>query len=441
VSRKNRAIELFARALIGVAVVALVVGCAEDAPRRPDVVLIVVDSLRADHLSHQGYEFPTAASLDAFRADAALFEQAFAPTPSSAPSVASLLTGLLPIRHRLGREERLAQDVPTLASLLRDSGYATLALSHHARISAETGLDRGFERFEGTRGGLLEYPDASEAVAWVRELVAREPPQPFFLYLHLMNVHGPYRVPPDRRAVLLGRPPEKGLRFGDPLMRGVVRGDPTAVEKITTTHVRSLTEQYDTAVRYTLDRVAEILRLLEHAGVYRDALIVLTSDHGDELFEHGSFGHGVTLHREVLQVPLYVKRPGIADGRRFDAPVALLDVVPSVLDLLGLPPIPGDGRSLAPWLRGETPPEETRVLLHEIPGDANGARAITSGRYKLIALPGPPGPGRRQLYDRVLDPRETEDIAEAGGELVRDLSARLDAAFAELAAPPASEPR
>jgi arylsulfatase A-like enzyme len=222
-------------------------------------------------------------------------------------------------------------------------------------------------------------------------------------------------------------------------MRGVVRGDPAAVERINTTHVRSLTEQYDTAARYTLDRVAEILRLLEHRGVYRDALIVLTSDHGDELFEHGSFGHGVTLHREVLQVPLYVKRPGIADGRRFEMPVALVDVMPTVLDLLGLPPaVPGDGQSLAPWLRGETPPEQNRDLLHEIPGDPPGARALTAGRYKLIALPGPPGPGRRLLYDRVLDPRETEDIAEAGGELVRELSARLDAA---LAAPPASEPR
>jgi len=436
VSRKNRAIEASARGLIGVALVALAVGCAEDAPRSPDVVLIVVDSLRADHLSHQGYEFPTAASLDAFRADAALFEQAFAPAPSSAASVASLMTGWLPGRHRLGWEERLAPGASTLASRLRDAGYATIALSHHARISAETGLDRGFERFEGTRGGLLEYPDASEAVAWVRELVARDPPQPFFLYLHLMNVHGPYRVPPDQRSVLLGRPPEKGLRFGDPLMRSVVRGDPGASDRITTAHVRSLTEQYDTAVRYTLDRVAEILRLLEHAGVYRDALIVLTSDHGDELFEHGSFGHGATLHREVLQVPLYLKRPGIADGRRFDVPVALVDVVPTVLDLLGLPPLPGDGRSLGPWLRGETPPAEPRVLLHEIPGDPNGVRAITADRYKLIALP-----GRRLLYDRVLDPRETEDIAEAGGEIVRELTERLVEAFTELAAPPASEPR
>jgi arylsulfatase A-like enzyme len=421
--------------------VALASGCGSRAPQRPDVVLIVVDSLRADHLSHQGYEFPTAAGLDAFRADAALFTRTFAPTPSCVPSVGSLLTGLYPLRHRLGREERLAPDVPTLASRLREAGYATLGLSQHSRVSAATGLDRGFDRFESTRSGLLESPDAGEAVAFVRELLARDPPRPFFLYLHLMNVHGPYRVPPDRQSELLGRPPGQLLRYGDPLMRRVLRGDAGARAEISTAHVRSLTEQYDTAARYTLDRVAEILRLLEHAGVYRNALIVVTADHGDELFEHGSFSHGSTLYREVLQVPFYLKRPGVADGRRFDDPVALLDVMPTVLDLLGLAPVPGDGRSLAPQLRGEPVRPDSRALLHELPGDPGELRAITAGRYKLISRTGPAGRARRELYDLVLDPRESADIAAAGGELVKELSDRLDAAFAALAAPPsAAEP-
>ena len=401
--------------------------CDGSGPQRPDVVVIVVDSLRADHLSHQGYEFPTAANLDFFRADAALFTQHYAPSASSAPSVATLFTGLMPTRHRLGYEERLAPGVATLAARLQDAGYATLALSHHARVSSATGLDRGFERFEGARGGLHDYPDASEAVAFVRELLAHDLPRPFFLYLHLMNTHGPYRVPPDRSSELLGRPPGGALRYGDRLMRGVLRGDPGAREQIGTPQVRSLTEQYDVAARYTLDRVAEILRLLEHAEIYRNALIVVTGDHGDELFEHGGFAHGATLHREVLQVPLYLKRPGVADGRSYDEPVGLVDVAPTVLELLGLPPLAGDGRSLAPWLQGSAQPDAERVLLHELPGDPNRTRAILAGRYKLIA-----GAGRRQLYDRVLDPREAEDIAAEGGELVAELSARLDASFAEL---------
>lgn len=436
-SRAGSGREVLARVLL-LAVACAASGCADAAPRRPDVVLIVVDSLRADHLSHLGYEFPTAEPLDAFRADAALFAQAFAPTPSSAPSVASLLTGLLPPRHRLGYEERLSPAVATLAERLRDAGYATLALSQHARVSAETGLDRGFERFEGVTGGLLDYPDASEAVAFVRELLARDPQRPFFLYLHLMNVHGPYRVPPERQASLLGRSPLQDLRYGDRLMRGVLRGDAAARAHVDAAHVRSLTEQYDTAVRYTLERVAEILRLLEHAEVYRGALVVLAADHGEELFEHGGFGHGATLHREVLHVPLYLKRPGVADGRRFDEPVALQDVAPSLLELLALPPLSGDGRSFAGWLGGDAAPEAERVLLAEIPGDPARARAIASGRYKLIRRTPGAGPAQRLLYDRVLDPRETEDIARAGGELVAELSTRLDAAFAELTAPAAS---
>jgi arylsulfatase A-like enzyme len=412
------------------ALLLLPVACADRQPARPDVVLVVVDSLRADHLSHQGYEFPTAVSLDGFRADAALFTQAFAPASASAPSVATLFTGLLPTRHRVGYEDRLAPGVETLAARLQDAGYSTLALSHHPRVSAATGLDRGFERFEATRSGLLDYPDAGEAVAFVRELLAHEPPRPFFLYLHLMNTHGPYRVPPDRASELLGRPPTATLRYGDRLMRAVMRGDAGARERVGTAQVRSLSEQYDTAARYTLDSVAAILHVLDHAGLYDNALIVLTGDHGDELFEHGGFAHGVTLHREVLNVPLYVKRPGAPDGRRYDEPVGLVDVAPTVLELLSLPPLHGDGRSLAPWLLGAAQPDADRVLLHELPGDPNRSRAILAGRYKLIS-----GAGRKQLYDRVLDPRETEDIAPGARELVAELSARLDAAFSALEAP------
>src|SRR5262249_55023071 len=181
--------------------------------------------------------------------------------------------------------------------------------------------------------------DASDAVAFVREFLARDPPRPFFLYLHLMNTHGPYRVPPDRRSDLLGRPPLDGMRYGDPLMRAVLRDAPGARAQVTGAHVRSLTEQYDTAARYTLDRVGEILRLLEHAGAYRDAVIVLAADHGDELFEHGSFGHGATLYTEVLHVPLYLKPPGNVKALRGEEPVGLQDVAPTVLELLGLPPL------------------------------------------------------------------------------------------------------
>jgi arylsulfatase A-like enzyme len=412
------------------ALLLLLPACADRQPAPPDVILIVVDSLRADHLSHQGYEFPTAASLDAFRADAALFTQAYAPSPASAPSVATLFTGLLPTRHRVGYEERLAPGATTLAQRLQQAGYTTLALSHHARVSGATGLDRGFERFEATHGGLLAYPDASEAVAFVRELVSHDPPRPLFLYLHLMNTHGPYRVPPDRQSELLGRPPSTLMRYGDRLMREVIAGNAAARARVGSAQVRSLTEQYDAAARYTLDRVADILAVLKHAELYDGALIVLTGDHGDELFEHGGFAHGVTLHREVLNVPLYIKRPNATDGRRYDEPVGLVDVAPTVLEQLGLPPLAGDGRSLAAWLGGSAQPDAERELLFELPAGGSPPRAIVAGRYKLIS-----GAGRKQLYDRVLDLRETEDIAAGAGELVNELSARLDAAFSSLAAP------
>jgi arylsulfatase A-like enzyme len=237
-------------------------------------------------------------------------------------------------------------------------------------------------------------------------------------------------VPPDRQSELLGRPPSGLMHYGDRLMREVMAGDAEARTRVGSAQVRSLTEQYDAAARYTLDRVAEILAVLKHAELYDGALIVLTGDHGDELFEHGGFAHGMTLHREVLNVPLYLKRPNAVDGRRYDEPVGLVDVAPTVLEQLGLPPLAGDGRSLAPWLAGSAQPDAERELLFELPSGGTPTRAIVAGRYKLIS-----GAGRKQLYDRVLDLRETEDIAAGAGELVGQLSARLDAAFSSLAAP------
>jgi arylsulfatase A-like enzyme len=225
------------------------------------------------------------------------------------------------------------------------------------------------------------------------------------------------------------------MRYGDRLMRGVMRGDADALARVGTPQVRSLTEQYDAAARYTLDRVADILAMLKHAELYDGSLIVLTGDHGDELFEHGGFAHGVTLHREVLNVPLYVKRPNATDGRRYDEPIGLVDVAPTVLEQLGLPALAGDGRSFSAWHAGSAQPDADRELLAELPGDPNRTRAIAAGRYKLIS-----GAGRKQLYDRVLDPRETEDIAAGAGELVADLAARLDAAFSSLAAPSSPAP-
>lgn len=170
-----------------------------------------------------------------------------------------------------------------------------------------------------------------------------------------MNAHGPYRVPEEHQADLLGRSPRPGFRDYGNAMKAILRegrlGKRQAVGEALLT---SLDEQYDTAVRYTLDQLAARFRSLERRGLYDDALIVLTSDHGEELFEHGGFSHGYSLHEELLRVPLSIKLPKQRTGVRVTSRVSLADVTPTVLDAVGLTwtteALLGDGRSLLPIL-------------------------------------------------------------------------------------------
>lgn len=416
----------------------LLCACADGAPRPPDVVLVDVESLRVDHLSHAGHPRPTAVGLDRLRERATLFTHARASSSDAASSTASLLTGLSPARAGLGGPPgRLDDRHETLAEVLSAAGWHAAGLSHHSGIASDRGFAQGFERFEAATGELAKHPDVGAMVAWLREWIASDPPRPFFLYLKPMNARGPYRVPARYRAELLGRPPSLALPFDGDLARAArMPGRWRARREIREVHVRSLVEQYDTAVRYTLDRVGEMLSLLERAELFEDALVVVTSNHGEELFDHEGFGSGHTLHEELLRVPLYVKLPRGDAPARVDAPVSLEDVTPTLLELLdlassaGTPARPTDGISLAPLLRGETTEPPERDFLHVL--DATDPRveerALLRGRYKLIdARRRADGTRNRSLlYDLALDPAEQEDIAPESRELVSELRAALE---------------
>jgi arylsulfatase A-like enzyme len=408
-------------------------GCAEPPPERPNVVVITIDSLRADHLDHLGYDRPTAMGLDPLRDRSTLFARALAPTSSTAPSTASLLTGLFPLRHGVVTPDgAIADDVATLAEVLRESGWSTAALSHHPVLTRERGFARGFERFEGAIGPATEYADANQMIAWMREWLA-EARRPFFLYLHVMNVHGPYRVPTLRRQDLLGHLPGTQFTYGDALMRGIMEDGAIGLRSLVKSRYRgSLVDQYDTAVRYATGRVAKVLDLLRADGGFDESIVVLTADHGEELFDHGGFGHGHTLYREVLHVPLYVKLPGQQTGRTIDSAVSLMDVLPTILEVLSVPAPEVDGRSLVPLMRGESDAAGARAFHHLTAWEeASVARSVVDGRYKLIDVERSyeTTDGRQLLFDLVVDPGETRDISGTGSEIVERLYGELEAAF------------
>jgi arylsulfatase A-like enzyme len=428
------------RLLPAAALAVCLLGCSGEAPvaPRPNVVLVVVDALRADHLSDFGYPRDTAPGLARLRSVSTRFLDAWAAAPWTAPSTASLFTGLVPPRHGVNPHGAvLPEEALTLAEVLKANGYVTHGLSFNPHVSAESGFAQGFDRLSATERVLL-YPDVQrmldETVAWLDAA----PAEPFFLYLHPMNVHGPYRVPEAHQEVLLGRRPSREFAYYGRVMKAIMnRGEVARRGEVTPPMLASLTEQYDTAIRYSTDQIGRLLELLDARGLFDDALVIVTSDHGEELFEHGGFSHGFTLYREMLHIPLYIKLPRQREGREVRAPVSNVDVFATVLDALGLlTPTSVDGRSLLPLLAGEPVDWTQRPLLQQTGWDRRAVgRSLLLHPYHLIELEksyDDPSP-RSLLFHVTDDPQEATDLTEREPEVAERLRAALDALEREYA--------
>ncbi|HEX6200568.1 MAG TPA: sulfatase, partial [Thermoanaerobaculia bacterium] len=286
-------------------------GGVESAPARRPIVLISIDTLRSDRLPAYGYDGVETPALDALREDSILFERAYAHVPLTLPSHASLLTGLLPPDHgvRDNAGYRLAKEAgTTLAERLGSSGYATGAAVSAFVMRAETGLARGFDHYDDELAagasatiGEIQRPGGrtlDAALEWIDTLDER----PFFLFFHIYEPHTPWTPPPELAA-----------RYGD-----TYDGDVAAADAV----------------------IGRLLAALRERDLYERSTVILLSDHGEGLGDHGEKEHGVLLYREDLQVPLLVKLPGNRRaGSSVAEPVQLVDVAPTVLELAGLEPM------------------------------------------------------------------------------------------------------
>jgi arylsulfatase A-like enzyme len=386
----------------------------------PLAIIYLVDTLRADHTGVYGYPRKTTPELDAFARDAVVFETAVAHASWTKPSVASILTSRLPGQHRAVQlRDPLDPANVTIAQRLHDRGFATgAAIANSVIYGAESAFDRGFDVFAGLHGednrpSKLVGADVvvDSALAFVRSRRGL----PTFVYVHTMDPHVPYEPPPpfDRMFEPLPTPdhPARDPRtdYKEPLDRDRMMG------------------QYDGDVAFGDREFGRFVRELKAAGLYRDALLVFLSDHGEEFLDHGRWLHGRTLFDELIHVPLVVKLPGNRGaGTRVAGQVQGMDVVPTVLRAMGVPLTPDlGGQPLQRMLAGE---EKPRAAISEISHRGFVAHGVRTEGDKYIRRF---SPDDDELYfDLHEDPKETTSVAAEKPDRVKVLQGQAEAAMA-----------
>ncbi len=410
--------------------------------QRPNVLVYVVDTLRADRLGCYGHAARTSPRIDAFAAEAVRFTDAVAQSSWTRPSTASIFTGRVPPRHgALEADTAIRPDVPTLPELLHAAGWTTAAFVTNSVVSAPFGFARGFDRFHyfpEAPGRADLFLPADRVVRPVARWLRRAP-RPFFLYVHVADPHNPY-VPPARyrRGLVTahnGVTPAAVIaeqrRCPDCLHElGLQRPAPIAADTVAV-----LSELYDAEVARADLAFGRVLDVLRARGRLDDTLVVFTADHGEEFLEHGGVTHGKTLYRELLHVPLLARLPG---GRRGGTSVSAVvqhaDLLPSILDFAGLPSPPGlDGE---PILRDDGPPAGREVFSH-LAHDGRTVAAITDERWGAIrTLAAPEGTDAGlEIYDLHDDAGERRNLVEQSPILAAYATLRLRELLARREAP------
>jgi arylsulfatase A-like enzyme/Tfp pilus assembly protein PilF len=386
------------------------VGCASREERTPalaNVILVTVDTLRADRLGAYGNESGLTPNLDRLARSGVLFENAGASAPLTLPAHVSILTGTYPLRHgiRDNGGYHLGAESVTLAESLSARGYRTGAFVGAFVLDSRWGLDQGFERYfddfdfasfeDQSLGSVSRRGDAvlEEALRWMGGVK----PGPFFAWLHFYDPHAPYEPPEPHRG-------RAGSRDG----------------------------LYDGEVAYVDELIGRLLEWLSRESLEGSTLVAVIADHGEALEDHGELDHGFFVYDSTMKVPFILKAPGLPAGIRVEAQVRAIDLAPTVLDLVGLPPEPSaQGVSLAPLARGALGKSPALELLSYgeswYPRNHYGwseLRSLRSEKFHFIEAPLP------ELYDLRADPGETRNLASERPGAVSELRAELEGVIA-----------
>jgi arylsulfatase A-like enzyme len=391
---------------------------------RWNVLVVMVDTLRADHLGAYGYKRPTSPVLDALADESYLFTAARAQASCTYPSVNSLLTSRYPARFLDQPDGAMGipAGIPSIAEMLSARGWSTAAVSASAvvrdrpsRFNPHGGFARGFGRFDEE----CLWKDAScvtrRGIATVEGL--REP---FFAYVHYIDPHGPYQPPKElRKKLRLSRTQQPWALRGDPNPLALQLDGQRNDVVWTPRDVRFLEGLYDGEIAYVDEQIGVLLDRLRSRRLLERTIVVVLADHGESFLEHGTVKHCRSVYDSEVKTPLLVRLPRQHGGERLAGAAANIDVVPTLLDLLGLPVSDRglEGASLVPRLEGAK--ADDAVAFSTI----NAQRSVAGSRYKVVA---DLASGQWQLFDLERDPGEKRDVKEQQREPFARLKQQLE---------------
>lgn len=409
-------------------------------PEPPNVLFIVVDTLRADRLGLYGHDRPTSPSIDALGARGMVVDRAYAPSSWTLPSVASYLTNLQPPEHGvLDWTSRLPDTVPYLPEALRDAGYTTVGIVGNANVNADMGFGRGFDLFleartepKAAKTGLPLYPSAQDLTELAMDALGRLKGGRWFLYVHYMDPHAPYLLPPGADDP-----------FADPDYDGFLVTELDAVRPVMgprymraypyfwskyqegerdQERIRAL---YDAKIAYVDRWIGTLLNALDDLDPNQETLIVFTSDHGEGLFEHGIREHEDEPYEHQIRVPLVLAGAGLPRGARVDGPAEIVDLPRVVAGRAGqgerFETVAQTNDVLPALVGGESPPPNPSVLSHVRIADRDlVAWALQQGDRKLMVAG-----EASQVFDLAEDPDERVDLTGRTPETEKALAATL----------------
>lgn len=407
-----------------------------------NVILISVDTLRSDHLGCYGYRRDTSPNIDELATESAVFRNVYSASPWTLPSHVSMLTGLYCAHHQVYQDsERMDPRDVTLAEKMRENSYKTTAFTGGGFVSSVFGFSKGFDSYYEGEGGVFHQDSAAKIFSVVSHWIDRSLDQDFFLFVHTYQPHSPYACPPPYKFLFL----DDDAKWGHIDLIQHLGGNECLYKALPDEEKRNIIALYDAEIRYTDELlIAPLIDKLKETGLYDRTMLILTSDHGEEFFEHSGWGHGYSVYDEALKVPLIIKFPDSSfKGKIYDQIVSLVDIMPTILDWLDIDFSDAniDGKSLVPILAER---EKTdRKFIADVAGNVlnyHNLEKITINQEKVKLILNkdsssrdneffrfkPPTVPPIEVYDLRSDSMEKNNIAEKYPDLTRQLMAWLN---------------